>query len=147
MEMIFTGWFLVNIVAPLGLPILGLLALKLLPLPGAPPTLRLMTTVKDGQLCWAVIAMGASTIYELWDAMAAHKNIPPWGGVAMAGVVFVMLPAMLLAAGGAVFSTPLLTTARAGLRAWMTHYRVFVGSTIMTVIAAVTYTNLHFALP
>jgi hypothetical protein len=146
-EAIFSGWFLVNILAPVGLPLLGLLMLKLLPLPGPPATLRLMTTVKDGQLCWAVVAMGASTVYELWTALAAHKTIPPWGGIALAGILLVMLSAMLVAAGGAVFSTPLPTTPPAGAAAWMRHYSVFVGSAIMTVIAAITYTSTHFSIP
>jgi hypothetical protein len=145
--MILTGWFLVNIVGPLLLPVVGILPLRLLPLGVPSASLRLMVTVKDGQLCWAVIAMGAATIYELWEAMEAHKNIPTWGGLALAGVILVMLPAMLVAAGGAVFSTPLRVASGGGLRAWAAHYRVFVGSVVMTAIAAFAYTNLHFSLP
>lgn len=104
-------------------------------------------TIKDGQLCWAVIAMGSSTIYELWQALEAHKSIPAWGGLTLAGVILVMLPAMLVAAGGAVFSTPLRTVQGGGVTGWISHYRVFVGSAVMTVIAAFAYTKLHFSLP
>jgi hypothetical protein len=146
-RMILTGWFLVNIVGPMLLPVIGILPLRLLPLPASVDGLKLMTTVKDGQLCWAVIAMGSSTIFELWEALQAHKSVPAWGGLALGGVILVMLPAMLLAAGGAVFSTPLLSGSAGGVKAWMAHYRMFVGSAIMAVIAAFAYTNLHFSLP
>lgn len=54
-RMILTGWFLVNIVGPLLLPVVGILPLRLLPLGIPSANLRLMTTVKDGQLCWAVM--------------------------------------------------------------------------------------------
>ena len=144
--MVLTGWFLVNIAGPLLLPVIGILPLRLLPLPTPTAGLKLMTTVKDGQLCWAVIAMGASTIYELWQALDAHKSVPAWGGLTLGGVILVMLPAMLLAAGGAVFSTPLLSGSAGGVRAWIAHYRMFVGSVVMAVIAAFAYTSLHFSL-
>ncbi|HWD60606.1 MAG TPA: hypothetical protein VG308_20145 [Stellaceae bacterium] len=141
-----TGWFLVNIVAPLGLPLFGIAVLKLLPLPPQ-PALKFMTAVKDGQLCWAVIAMGASTIYELWEALEAHRPVPEWAPVALGATIVMMLPAMVMAASGAVFSTPLLSAPAATAKAWIAHYKVFVGSLIMTLIAALTYSELHFSLP
>jgi hypothetical protein len=107
-----------------------------------------MTTVKDGQLCWAVIAMGASSVYELWEAaIEAHKPIPTWAGLAMVGIFLVMFPAVMVAPYGAVFSTPLRPTPPppAG-PSWGSHYSVFVSSAIMTVVAGFIYTSLHFAL-
>jgi hypothetical protein len=47
---------------------LGILPLKLLHLPVPVSRLRLMATVKDGQLCWAAIGISASAIYDLWEA-------------------------------------------------------------------------------
>jgi len=72
---------------------------------------------------------------------------PSLAGVALAGLILVMLPAMVVAAGGAVFSTALPTTPPQNVRAWIQHYKMFVGSAVMTVIAAATYTELHFSLP
>lgn len=145
----FTGWFLVNILAPLLLPVVGILPLALLPIgPATLANVKIMATVKDGQLCWAVIAMGSSTIYELWDALALHRDVPTWAGFALAATIFVMLPAMILAAGGAVFSTPLLQSGpQSTLVAWVSHYKVFVVSLLMTVISATLLTNIHFSLP
>ncbi len=106
-----------------------------------------MTPVKDGQLCWAVIAMGTSTLFELWAAVEKHKQMPTYGGLALGGTILVMLPAMLLGAGGAVFSTTLRTASGGGFWGWIRHYKMFVASLIMAVIAAYTYTQMHFAIP
>jgi hypothetical protein len=143
---VFSGWFLVTIMAPLTLPVIGLLVLRLLPIPGPPSGLKVMTTVKDGQLGWAVIAMGASAIYELWGAKESHKFVPGWGGGALGALIFVMLSAILVAACGAAFSTPLLDTASGGAKAWAKHYKLFVFSAIMTTAAAFLYTCIHFSL-
>ena len=143
----FTGWFLVNVLAPILLPVVGVLPFLLLPLQPAPESARLIAPVKDGQLCWAVIAMGAATVYELWVAREGHHEMPWWSGFALAGDIFIMLPAMVMAAGGAVFSTPLKSTKGDGLIAWLRHYRMFVASALMTIIAAVVFTTLHFSLP
>jgi hypothetical protein len=137
----FSGWFLVNILAPVLLPVLGTLPFLLLahrlPVPGAKALL--MSTVKDGQLCWAVIAMSVSTIYELWQA----QGMVPQGGAALAGSIIVMLPASVVAAGGAVFSTPLLAAPAGTAKAWASHYRMFVGSAIMVALVAFDYAYVH----
>jgi hypothetical protein len=112
---------------------------------GAASWLKVMTTVKDGQLGWAVIAMGSSAIYELWGILAAGKPVPGWEGWAFGGLILVMLSAMLVAAGGAVFSIPLLTTAAGGAKAWVAHYKLFVGSAVMAAVAAFLYTCIHFS--
>ena len=54
-------------------------------------------------------------ICEMWDALEAHKKTPAWGGAAIAAIGIVMLAAMLIAALGPVFSTPLRTGSNKGL--------------------------------
>ena len=56
------GWFLLNIIAPIVLPVIGVVAIRLLPMGIDRDGLHVMATVKDGQLCWAVIAMGAGAL-------------------------------------------------------------------------------------
>ena len=135
-----------TILAPLVSPLIALLVLRLLPMPAPLPSLKMMMAVKDGQWCWAVIAMGASAIYELWEAEESGNLVPGWAGWAIGGLIIVMLSAMLVAAGGAAFSTPLLATAAGGVKAWAMHYRVFIGSIVMTVVAAFLYTIIHFSV-
>jgi hypothetical protein len=144
--MVFTGWFLVNILAPLFLPMLGILPLKLLHLPVPASRLRLMATVKDGQLCWAAIGISASAIYELWCAATSQVHMPAWSGAALAATVFNMLLSMVVAGGGAVFTTPAPSVPAAGLRAWMRDHKVLVPSAAMAGFAAYIVTELHFAL-
>ena len=69
--------FLVNMSAPLVLPVVGILALKLLPIGPQLLGLHIMRTVKDGQLCWAIIAMGTPPPCELWEAWSGTKRPPP----------------------------------------------------------------------
>ncbi len=128
------------------LPLIGIVPLMLLPLGTgiAPP--QFMSVVKDGQLCWAAVAMGAASLYESWVALEAHKTVA--GGDVLLLLVFVMiLPAMILAAAGSVFSTPLRTATTGGLGARCSHYKAFVGSLTLCILTAVAYTYLHSQLP
>lgn len=105
----------VNILAPMLLPIAGILPLMLVPV-GVP--VKLMATVKDGQLCWAAVAMGASSLYETFAALVAKKPVDG-GGVYLLLICFLILPAMVLAAAGSVFSTPLPTKSPATIWEWV----------------------------
>lgn len=142
----FAGWFLVSVVLPLTLPVLGVLPLQLLPLPVDIARIRLMATVKDAQLCWAVVAMGATAIYELWRAITAHHPVPPWSGIALGAILLAMAAGMVLAAGGAVFSTPLRAEPAGGVGAWVGHYRVFAFSLLLSAVMAFAYAALHASL-
>ena len=147
MSIIFSGWFAVNILAPLLLPVIGIFPLKLVPMgPGVAASLRLMATVKDGQLCWAAVAMGASSLYELWVALAAKNAAASGSGVLFFLICLLMLPAMILAAAGSAFSTTLLTTPAGGIWAWCSHYSAFVGSCVLCALTAFVYTVLHWQL-
>lgn len=146
MNTIFSGWFAINILAPFFLPIIGLVALWLLPLgTTASDKLRIMAVVKDGQLCWAGVAMGASSLYKSWVALEAHKEIT--GGAFLLFLICIMMfPSMTLAAAGGVFGTELLKTSGGGLWAWCAHYKTFVGSLTLSVLTAIAYTYLHSQL-
>jgi hypothetical protein len=141
MDIISSGWFWTNIVAPLSLPIIGLLPLMLLPL-GVP--LRVMALVKDAQMCWGAVGMGAASFYEFWTASAAAKPISHLG-ILLGAILFLTFLATILAAGGSVFSTPLLGTP-GGIIAWCKHYKAFIGSVALSALSAASYTALHFSL-
>jgi hypothetical protein len=53
--------------------------------------------------------MGASMIFEFWQALESHKPLPSWTGTALAAVIVAMLMSVVLAAGGCVFNTAVLT--------------------------------------
>jgi hypothetical protein len=143
----FGGWFLVNVAVPLTLPVVGILPLQLLALPDPAGHLRVMATVKDGQLCWAVIAMGTATLDDLWQGIIGHRQIPDWSGGALAGVIVAMVAGGLLAAGGAAFNTPLLPPPPATPVQWIRRYRLFSFSVALTAIVAIIHTALYVSLP
>jgi hypothetical protein len=147
MDVFLNGWFWTNIVAPLGLPIAGLVPLKLLPLgPTVAPSVRFMAVVKDAQLCWGAVAMGASSFYEFWTAASGQNTSVAKVGVLLLLIFILTLMAMVLAAGASAFSTELLTKPAGGLVAWCKHYTAFVGSLVLSSVSAAAYTALHFAL-
>jgi hypothetical protein len=142
-----TGWFVVNVVAPLLLPVFAIFLFSLAPLP-PPMNVHVMAMLKDGQIGWAVVAMGASTMYEWVDAAEAHRNLPALSGVLIFGTIAAMLGAILVAVGGAVFSTLLRPKPPPvkGLVAWLAYYRMFFWSAVMAFYAGLTYTYIHFSL-
>jgi hypothetical protein len=108
--------------------------------------------VKDGQLCWSAVAMGAASLYETLTLLKAQ---PSSGVLAYLGLIIgLMLISTVLAAGGAVFSTPLwalpagtpVLSGGAKLRALCGHYKVFLGSFLICAATAFAYTVLHFGI-
>jgi hypothetical protein len=143
------SWFLVNILLPLILPLVGIVGFMLLPIPPtAASNLKMITLFKDGQLCWAALAMGMSTLYETVTEAHRHPNYV----IYILLIACLMLLSMLLAAGGAVFSTSLWSppsprpSGKERLLAWCNHYRTFVGSFVLCAITAFAYTILHFGV-
>jgi hypothetical protein len=140
------SWFWVTIVVPLVLPACGVLLLKAIPIPGNPPGRELMSTVKDGQLGWAVVIMGASAVYELMEGV--HKNSgAAYTTPAVLGIVGTMMAGMMLAAGGAVFPTPLRDPLAQDRLPWYTHYNMFIISCPMTALAAFLFAAVHYGIP
>jgi hypothetical protein len=136
-------WFWVTIVAPLLFPAFGALLLKAIPIPGNPPGRELMSTVKDGQLGWAVVVMGASAVYELIEGMRGNPATP-FAAPEGLGIIITMMGGMMLAAGGAVFTTPLRDAAAPDKLPWHTHYQMFIISCPMTLLAAFLYAAIHY---
>ncbi len=81
---------------------------------------------------------------ESWIALEAKGHVSGDGVLLL--ICFMMLPAVILAATGGVFSTPLLKTAAGGFRKWCGHYQVFVGSSTVCALTAIAYTYLHAKL-
>lgn len=145
------GWILVNVVLPLVLPVLGMGVFMLLPLGKADAKkVTLMATVKDGQLCWAAVGFCAAALYELHTATPVGEPgiAKAMAGWATGGMMAVIAMAAMAAAGGAVFTTEVrkVPPGSEPTTSWLRHYKLFAGSVVMTAIAAVTYTVIHFNL-
>lgn len=100
------GWLVINILIPIFLPIVGVIPFKILPLPSG-IQVRFLTLIKDGQWCWTSIAIGASSIHEIWNAATQHLLMPDHIGWHLFLLITLMMLGVVLAAGGAIFSTEL----------------------------------------
>jgi hypothetical protein len=138
------SWFLVNIIVPFVVPVGGMALVMLLPLEDAvQEKLRLIGTVKDGQLCWGVVAVCAATLYELWPSESGNFIRAPWGGILAAGLIAMTASAAILAASGAVFTTG-FRTKTSGI-GWVRHYKVFTASLVLAALAGAAALMVHSA--
>ena len=90
-----------------------------------------MTTVKDGQLCWGVVAMGLSTTYELAEGSLAGKTLHTPYVIATFMALFMALSSMGVAAAGAFFPVTIPTVPPAS---WVSHYKALVASLVIAVL-------------
>ena len=133
-------WFWVTIFVPIVLPSAAAACLKLVP----SSTVDVMSTVRDGQLGWIVVALGASGVYEAIDTMS---RVPGFEGAGffVFGALGLMFVGTVTAVGGAITPTQALgNTLNIGIRQWVAHYRLFSGSVVLTFIAAVLFTVMHY---
>jgi hypothetical protein len=136
----------VNVLAPVFLPLILLFIAK-----GAPAgrRLQLMDPLKDGQLCWFAITLSCSTFYELMQNDASSQRVH-WCGYAMAGMAMIGLFSGVYAVVAAIQTTPLLPAPAAGpvtLRAWLSHYAVFLTSLALSTGTALASLVIHKLLP
>jgi hypothetical protein len=140
------GWFLVTILLPLIAPLIGSAIYRIFPIPNKPLFLdSVISTIKDGQLCWAALAFCCSALYEI--------DVPPEGGTAIiaaanAGkarftVTLLLIIAGMIAAGGAAFPTDLACPQG---EKWAKHYEVMVASFGITGLSAIGYALIHYGI-
>jgi len=136
------AWFVVNVLAPVFLPLLLLGLAKSAP---AGRHLRLMETVKDGQLCWFGITLSAATFYELMqNDQSPHRA--SWCAVGMALMAMTGVLCGVHAVVAAIKPTPILDEAAVSRRAWMEHYAVFMTSAILSLLVALASLLIHIVL-
>lgn len=143
------GWFLINILMPMTLPLIFLLLVKLVDLP-QPLASRAkpIRAVQDGQLGWVAMGFAASCTYELFDYLIGSKTgAPEWAGLVFAVSTVSLALSGFLSMLGALYpvdeSAPKPTTRAA----WVVHYRLFVGTLLATLITAVLFSLVHYGLP
>jgi hypothetical protein len=130
------GWFLVNVIAPIVVPIGGLLLVAAFPLTQAQRAkLSPMTTIKDGQLCWISVTYCILALYELHDFLRREDRYFEWAGWVETFAYIMILLGMFIAAGGAVTSD----TVDAG----EPDSDLMIGSIIVTLASAFLFVNIH----
>jgi len=139
-DWVYDLWFWVTIFVPIILPSAAAACLKIVP----NSTVDVMSTVRDGQLGWVVVALGASGVYEALDTMSRVLGFEG-AGFFVFGALSLMFVGTVTAVGGAITPTQALGSAlNVSNRQWVAHYRLFSGSVILTLIAAVLFTVMHY---
>lgn len=144
------GWFLVTIVVPVMAPIFGVLFLGAVRFPGPTEALDPMVTVKDGQLGWVATAACSAAIFEFIEtidiyASSNNGSLPKGWYLVMGPLVVSIIGSVLVAVFGAIYPTPLLDKP-VNLRSWLSHYKVFVNSTVWILSSSLTFAYVHFEL-
>jgi len=138
------GWLIVNVLIPVLLPPALLLVARTAPVARR---LRLMDTLKDGQLCWFTITLSCATLYDLLQNDASRQRVP-WCTFAIIWMAVFALLSAVLAVAAALEPTPLLDdAARWGSAAWRRHYTVFVISVVFMAAACLGALAAHWGLP
>lgn len=143
------GWFFVNVVVPIGVPMMFMLLAKMVPLPAAASArTRLITLVQDGQLGWVALGFATSSTYDVYSYLTrARGEHVIWAEPAFCLGMLIIPISAFLAALGALFpyDNSLLppTTFWKGIR----QYSILTGTFIVMAIAAVLYIVVHSNLP
>lgn len=147
------GWFFVNILMPVLIPPFGVLWLWL----GTPPAsaaasganFKVMALFKDGQLAWIAVGMCAAALYEFVDTVVVYndhlRHIPLFWFALLLPLFLSIIGAMLVAASGAAYGTAMLANS-ANFLEWISHYRTFASSLIVTVASAMISLAIHFGM-
>lgn len=136
------GWFLVTIVLPVLSPMVLLPLYRVLPIPAkSKANAKLVSLVKDGQLCWAAMGFCVSALYEIAEpanpSLALTREVANW---ANAGLIVLLIFSAILASAGAVFPTP--RAVPAGVRP-VDHFAAMMASLVVTILSAGAYTAVH----
>jgi hypothetical protein len=138
------GWLIVNVLIPVLLPPALLLVAKTAPVA---KRLRLMDTLKDGQLCWFTITLSCATLYDLLLNEASRQRVA-WCTFAIIWMALFGLLSAVLAVAAALEPTPLLDeSVRWGSTGWRQHYSVFVVSAALAILASLGSLVAHWGLP
>jgi hypothetical protein len=138
------SWFTINILIPIFLPLLGVVPFKMLPMP-AGIEVRLIGLVKDGQWCWTAICIGTASLYEVWQTYSQNLILPQYANGYIFLITVLLIFAIGLASGGAVFKTQILNKC-ASIRARLSNYQTLISSFFVVKLMSFFSSLLHFSI-
>lgn len=143
------GWFFVNVIVPVAVPMLFMLLAKMVPLPATViARTRLVTLVQDGQLGWVALGFATSCTYDVYTYISRAKGgHTAWAEPALCLGISIISISAFLAALGALF--PYDNSLPSPATPWkaVKQYSILSGTLTLMVIAAVLYSVVHSALP
>ena len=143
------GWFFINIILPITVPFLFLLAAKFaeLPEPYASRT-KIIRAVQDGQLGWVALVFAAACSYELLERIRIEKeSAPSWAEPVLAIAYFFLALSGFLATLGTLYPVDVTKPIPKGKKVWARHYRMFLGTAFATFTTAALFSLVHYTIP
>lgn len=142
------GWILVNIVLPISLPLVYMLAAKLVDLaPEVRVRTRLLRAVQDGQLGWVTMGFSASCAYDIVHYTNDGKaHGLAWLPAALALSLALLTLAGFFAALGTLFPVDVALPPPRSSGAWFRRYRLFVTTAACTLVSASIFATVHVKL-
>lgn len=143
------GWFFVNIVLPIVVPLAFLFLAKFVDLPEPYASrAKLIRAVQDGQLGWVAIGFAAACAYEILEEMSRNPaGAPAWAGLVF-GIACVFLAVSgFLATLGTLYPVDESQPAPTDVLSWVRRYRLFLGTAVATLVTAALFSIVHYALP
>ncbi len=140
------GWFLATIVVPVLSPfvVLSIFRVASNNLPASvKKRASFHALVKDGQLCWVALALGASCVYEI----ATAPSKPTWATIASTMAWTFIVFAAITATTGVLYPSKPGAPSRPGGWAWLSHHRQPFVSMLVLATTAASYTWVHLNLP
>lgn len=139
------GWFLATIAVPVFSPfvVLGVFRAASNNLPvSVEKRARPHSLVKDGQLCWVALAMGATCVFEI----SATSPRPMWSTAVQTVVWTLIVLAAVAATTGVLYPSKPGSPTRSGWWPWFAHHRQLIVSSLILTVTAGSYTWVHVAL-
>lgn len=143
------GWFIVNILVPLGVPAMFMALAKLIPLPPViKARTRLMILVQDGQLGWVALGYATSCAYDgtIYLVKVGAQAVF-WAAPCLALAILLIVVSGFMAALGALFPYDNTQAPPSSFRIALKQYSTFVGTLVATIFTIVLYVMVHFKLP
>ena len=141
------GWFAINILLPIFAPLALLFIAGKICTPVEPfaSRIRILRTIKDGQLGWVAVVFSANSAYELF-AHFQSSGPPNWAGPALTLNVVILVISGMSAVLGALFPVDESRKHPVSLKAWLQHYPNLCTSILEVIVAAFILYKVHVAL-
>lgn len=138
------AWGLVNLLAPVLVPVLGILLLKLTKKRDEEAKkFKVMTVFKDGQLAWIAAVFCCAAFYEYAEADIGDARPGAGWHWMLVPLLLCTVSSIYVGADGAVSPTEIIEN-RMNFSQWRRYYQTFMSSMYITVGSVISFALIHY---